>query len=102
MHPPVPTASARAAARTFALASTNWNWRTLARSERERAQLAAPALGPQIARDAASTRADTTLARDRTALFVPYLDVREFHGENACLDRVEAAVVALDLVQVLA
>jgi hypothetical protein len=58
--------TADAALRAFALAWTNWSWRTIGRSERQRARLASGGLRRQLTEDAAAG-ADTTLARDRTA-----------------------------------
>jgi hypothetical protein len=55
-----------AAARGFALASTNWSWRTIGANERARAGLASSSLRARLERDLASARLDTTLRRDRS------------------------------------
>jgi hypothetical protein len=64
--PARPARSAAEAARAFAEAWTNWNWRTIRSSERRRARLAAGALRREIDQDAASVSPDSTLRRDRT------------------------------------
>jgi hypothetical protein len=65
--PARPATFPRATAGAFAEATTNWAWRTLARSQRVREQLAAPTLRRQIALDAAAARAGRALARDHHA-----------------------------------
>jgi hypothetical protein len=60
-------ASARAVLTAFARAWTNWSWRTILGSERQRALLATGALRRQLSRDRAGAQADATLARDRIA-----------------------------------
>jgi hypothetical protein len=58
-------ATARRAARAFALGWANWDWRTAASRERALAQLATGDLREQLRANASSTRIDASLARDR-------------------------------------
>jgi hypothetical protein len=57
--------SAHAAARAFASAWINWDWRTLADQQRALARLAADRLAAELRADAKTAAADTSLARDR-------------------------------------
>jgi hypothetical protein len=62
---PVTSATARAAARRFALRWVNWDWRSAAPGQRTLARLASGPLAGQLRADAKSAAADASLRRDK-------------------------------------
>ncbi len=67
-RPATPSAGATTAARSFALRWVNWDWRSAASQQRSLAGLAAGQLAADLRANAASTRIDATLTRDKPSI----------------------------------